>query len=48
MVGLKHGLLFNVTADRVIRLLPPLIINQEEADQIVMRLQKIIKEFVQS
>ncbi len=32
--AMDQGLLINVTADRVIRLLPPLIINEEEADQI--------------
>ncbi len=48
LIGLKHRLLFNVVSDRVIRLLPPLIINKEEADQIVNRLQMIIKEFLQN
>jgi acetylornithine/N-succinyldiaminopimelate aminotransferase len=33
--ALDNGLLINVTADAVIRLLPPLIISDEEADQIV-------------
>jgi acetylornithine/N-succinyldiaminopimelate aminotransferase len=33
--ALDKGLLINVTADSVIRLLPPLIISDEEADQIV-------------
>ncbi|MCB1693983.1 MAG: aspartate aminotransferase family protein [Pseudomonadales bacterium] len=33
--ALEKGLLINVTADKVIRLLPPLIISDEEADQIV-------------
>ena len=32
--ALEKGLLINVTADSVIRLLPPLIINQDEAEQI--------------
>ena len=48
LLGLKHRLLFNVVADRIIRLLPPLIINKEEADQIVLRLQAILKEFLSS
>lgn len=39
-IGLAHGLLFNVTFNKVVRLLPPLIINQEEADQIVSRLDQ--------
>lgn len=32
--ALKRGLLINVTAEKVIRLLPPLIISDQEADQI--------------
>lgn len=46
MIGLKHGLLFNITADKVIRLLPPLIINRQEADEIIKRLAATITEFV--
>ena len=33
--ALEKGLLINVTAERVVRLLPPLIISDEEAEQIV-------------
>jgi acetylornithine aminotransferase len=46
LTGLKHGLLFNITSDKVIRLLPPFIITQTEADEIVKRLNKAITEFV--
>jgi len=35
-----------VTADKVIRLLPPLVINQAEAEQLVAVLAKIIKQFL--
>lgn len=45
-IGVNHGLLFNVTADKVIRLLPPLIITKSEADQIVARLKASIEEFL--
>jgi acetylornithine aminotransferase len=38
----EAGLLINVTADRVVRLLPPLIINAEEAEEIVRRLSPLI------
>lgn len=41
-IGLKEKLLFNVTAKNVIRLLPPYIINADEVEQIVARLQKVI------
>lgn len=34
-IALENGLLINVTSDKVIRLLPPLIISDEEADLIV-------------
>ncbi|KTD66306.1 aspartate aminotransferase family protein [Legionella spiritensis] len=44
--GLNHGLLFNVTAENVIRLLPPLIITEEEIDELVLRLNKTIHEFI--
>lgn len=48
LTGLKHGLLFNITADRVVRLLPPLIITRKEADEIIKRLAATIEDFVQT
>jgi acetylornithine aminotransferase len=45
---LKHGLLFNIVANKVIRLLPPLIISEQEADEIVKRLKLIVDEFLAS
>ena len=44
-IGIRHGLLFNVVANNVIRILPPLILSQIEADEIVSRLQIIVDEF---
>ncbi|MEO8401591.1 MAG: aspartate aminotransferase family protein [Gammaproteobacteria bacterium] len=44
-IGLKHKILFNITANKVIRLLPPLIINDEEADEIVVRVEKSLRDF---
>ncbi|MEY4640525.1 MAG: acetylornithine aminotransferase [Pseudomonadota bacterium] len=41
----SQGLLLNVTADSVIRLVPPLTLNQEEADFIVNVVSRIVKEF---
>ncbi len=38
------GLLINVTAEKVIRILPPLIINEEEADQICDIICSLIEE----
>jgi len=40
--ALEGGLLVNVTAERVLRLLPPLILTDEEADEIVLRLRRIL------
>ncbi|MGQ3890736.1 aspartate aminotransferase family protein [Legionella sp. CNM-4043-24] len=46
-IGLDNGVLFNVTADQVIRLLPPLIIRDDEIDELVLRLSKTIHQFVE-
>lgn len=44
--ALAAGLLINVTADKVIRLLPPLIMNKQEAQQVVDILAPLIKKFL--
>lgn len=44
--GAERGLLFSVTAERVVRLVPPLILCKEEADEIVAILVALIKEFL--
>lgn len=44
-IGLANGVLFNVTADTVVRLLPPLIINEDEIDELVKRLTLTIEQF---
>jgi acetylornithine/N-succinyldiaminopimelate aminotransferase len=44
--ALASRLLINVTQDRVIRLLPPLVIDQREADEIVARLAPLVRAFV--
>ncbi len=41
------GLIINVTADTVIRLLPPLIITKDEAQELVKRLTQVIKTFIE-
>ncbi len=43
--ALRAGLLINVTATSVIRLLPPLILNEQEADQIVDTVVRLIDSF---
>lgn len=47
-VGLDNGVLFNVTAETVARLLPPLIINEEEIEELVTRLTKTINQFTKN
>lgn len=44
--ALAEKLLINVTADNVVRLLPPLVINQAEAEQLVAILSKLIRQFL--
>lgn len=46
LIGLQNGVLFNVTAESVVRLLPPLIIRESEVDELVMRLVKTMNTFV--
>ncbi len=45
-MALETQLLINVTAEKVIRLLPPLVINEAEALELVERLSKLIKQFL--
>ena len=42
--GLAAGLVVNVTADSVVRLLPPLILSREQAELAVARLAPILRE----
>ncbi len=42
--ALEMGLLLNVTADNVIRLLPPLVIDNNEIDQIVATVATLVKQ----
>ncbi len=44
--ALEQGLLINVTADSVIRLLPPLMISDEQADQIVEIVSALVTDFL--
>ncbi len=44
--GLDAGILINVTAGDVVRLLPPLIITDEQADQIVDKVSGLIRTFI--
>jgi acetylornithine/N-succinyldiaminopimelate aminotransferase len=44
--ALEAGLLINVTADKVIRLLPPLVMSLDEARQVVDILSALVRDFV--
>jgi acetylornithine aminotransferase len=45
-LALERGLLLNVTADSVVRLLPPLILSDAEADQIVSGVAECVQRFL--
>jgi acetylornithine/N-succinyldiaminopimelate aminotransferase len=44
--ALNAGMLINVTADNVVRLVPPLIMNREQAQQLIDGLAPLIREFL--
>jgi acetylornithine aminotransferase len=44
--ALEAGLVINVTADNVIRLLPPLVMSEAEGRQVVERLVPLVKAFL--
>lgn len=44
-LGLKHNVLFSVTAGNVIRIVPSLIMKKEEADELVRRVTATVREF---
>ena len=46
--ALAQGLLINVTAENVVRLLPPLILSDAEADQIVAGVTALIQSFAKA
>jgi acetylornithine aminotransferase len=45
--ALDAGLVLNVTADNVIRMLPPLIMNEAEAREVVSRLAPVLESFLE-
>ena len=44
--GAEAGLLFSVTSDTVVRLVPPLIITEAEADEVVAKLKPLVEQFL--
>lgn len=47
VIGLTHGVLINITADSVIRILPPLNITEHEMDELVKRIGQSVQEFTE-
>ncbi len=45
-LALEAGLLLNVTDDKVVRLLPPLILSDGEAEQLVALLTRLLQQFL--
>lgn len=45
IMALRKGLLINVTNERTIRLLPPLIIDDDQINQLIVTLSALIQEF---
>ncbi|HFE36930.1 MAG TPA: aminotransferase class III-fold pyridoxal phosphate-dependent enzyme, partial [Gammaproteobacteria bacterium] len=46
--GIEAGLLINVSAQNIIRLLPPLILSRQQADELVDKLSHLISRFLLS
>ncbi len=45
-LALQQGVLINVTANKVVRLLPPLILTTEQADELIDTVSSLIKQFI--
>jgi len=43
--ALENGIVINVTNNNVVRILPPLIISDEEADLMVDKISAVVKNF---
>jgi acetylornithine aminotransferase len=46
-MALAQGLLLNVTADKIVRLLPPLILSDDEADRIAGGVATVVREYLE-
>jgi acetylornithine aminotransferase len=44
--ALAAGLVVNVTADKVVRILPPLVLKEAEANELVAILARVVKAFL--
>ncbi len=43
--GINNNLLINVTSENIVRMLPPLIINQQESSELLTKLSKTLQEW---
>lgn len=48
LAALERGVIINVTAEKVVRLLPPLVVSESEADQIVATVGDCVRSFLES
>lgn len=46
--ALENGLLINVAADRVLRLLPPLVLSDDEVDELISRVVDLVNVFIEN
>ena len=46
MIGLQNGILLNITAESVIRIMPPLIISESKIELLVEKLVMSVNQFV--
>jgi len=46
-IAAQNGLLLTVTADRVVRILPPYILSDDEADELINRLVDLVLAFLE-
>ena len=46
-IAAQNGLLITVTADRVVRILPPYILSDEETDELINRLVELVITFLE-
>lgn len=44
-LALEEGILFNIAQEKVLRLLPPLIINEEQATEIANKITKLVNKY---
>ena len=46
LIGLQNKILFGISAETIVRLLPPLIITDNESDELVEKIAQTVTSFV--